>query len=128
MVERIIEFCAKNRKLRIERMADGEIIIMPPAGGETGYRNNDLCRQLGNWARADGRGIALASNTEFILPNGAALAPDAVVPREPTAHAFAAPPAALELELSPVRVIAHHDSKLMIALPIHRVPYESESD
>jgi Uma2 family endonuclease len=25
-------FCAENRKLRIEREANGEIIIMPPAG------------------------------------------------------------------------------------------------
>jgi Uma2 family endonuclease len=71
------EFCAKNAELRIERDANGEIVIMPPAGFETGYRNNEVCRQLGNWARADGRGIALDSNTEYILPSGAALSPDA---------------------------------------------------
>jgi Uma2 family endonuclease len=71
------EFCDRNRKLRIERYANGEIIIMPPTGFETGYRNNEVSRQLGNWARADGRGIALDSNTEYILPNGAALSPDA---------------------------------------------------
>ena len=50
---------------------------MPPAGFETGYRNNDVSRQLGNWARADGRGIALDSNTEYLLRNGAARSPDA---------------------------------------------------
>jgi Uma2 family endonuclease len=75
--EEFFEFCATNRKLRIERYANGEIIIMPPAGFETGYRNNEVCRQLGNWARTDGRGIALDSNTEYILPSGAALSPDA---------------------------------------------------
>jgi Uma2 family endonuclease len=32
---------------------------------------------VGNWTRADGRGIALDSNTEYILPSGAALSPDA---------------------------------------------------
>jgi len=75
--EEYFEFCGRNRKLRIERYANGEIIIMPPTGFETGYRNNELSRQLGNWARGDGRGIALDSNTEYILPNGAALSPDA---------------------------------------------------
>src|SRR5205807_6746621 len=75
--EEFFEFCVTNADLRIEREASGEIIIMPPAGFETGYRNNEVCRQLGNWARADGRGIALDSNTEYMLPNGAARAPDA---------------------------------------------------
>ena len=48
--EEFFEFCARNPGLRIEREANGEIIIMPPAGGETGYRNNEMSRQLGNWA------------------------------------------------------------------------------
>ena len=50
---------------------------MPPAGFESGYRNNDISRQLGNWAAADGRGVAADSNTEYLLPNGAAFSPDA---------------------------------------------------
>ena len=75
--DQFFDFCMKNPELRIERSAQGEIIIMPPTGFETGYRNNDLSRQLGNWAKADGRGIALDSNTEYLLPNGAARSPDA---------------------------------------------------
>ena len=71
------EFCAQNRKVRIEREATGEIVIMPPAGFESGYRNNEIGRQLANWAKKDGRGVALGSNTEYFLPNGAAFAPDA---------------------------------------------------
>ena len=71
------EFCTRSPDLQIERAATGEIILMPPAGFETGYRNNELGRQLGYWARADGRGVALDSNTEYLLPNGAAFAPDA---------------------------------------------------
>ena len=71
------DFCAKNPELRIERQANGEIVIMPPAGFETGYRNNEVCRQLGNWAREDGRGVALDSNTEYLLPSNAARSPDA---------------------------------------------------
>jgi Uma2 family endonuclease len=42
------QFCAANRKLRIERTAEGKIIIMSPTGGETGRRNAEIRRQLGN--------------------------------------------------------------------------------
>ena len=71
------EFCVRNDNLRIERTAGGEILIMAPTGFETGYRNSDLTRQLSTWARQDAQGVALDSNTEYILPNGAARSPDA---------------------------------------------------
>src|SRR5438128_2124622 len=71
------DFCQKNPDLRIERTAEGEIEIMPPAGNETSYRNSDLITQLRVWAKRDGRGKSFDSNTEFILPNGAARSPDA---------------------------------------------------
>ena len=48
-----------------------------PAGGEAGQRNAELVRQLGNWARADGTGIAFDSSAGFSLPEGAVRAPDA---------------------------------------------------
>lgn len=32
---------------------------------------------MGNWTKNDGRRLALDSNTEYFLPNGAAFAPDA---------------------------------------------------
>jgi Uma2 family endonuclease len=75
--DEFFDFCMKNPDLRIERRANGEIVIMPPAGMETGYRNNDLSAQLRLWAKADGQGVSFDSNTEFILPSGAAFAPDA---------------------------------------------------
>jgi Uma2 family endonuclease len=34
------EFCVANEDLRIERSAEGEIEIIPPAGLETGFRNS----------------------------------------------------------------------------------------
>ena len=71
------EFCASNPDLRAELTAEGEIVIMPPTGGETSLRNNELARQLGNWARRDGRGRAFDSNIEYLLPDGSALSPDA---------------------------------------------------
>jgi len=71
------DFCSQNSDLRIERDANGEIIIMPPTGGETSYRNCKLSARLNIWAERDGRGDAFDSNGEFLLPNGAARSPDA---------------------------------------------------
>jgi len=75
--QEFFELCAVNPDLRIERTAAGEIIIMPPTGGETSYRNSELTAQLRNWARRDGRGRAFDSNVEYTLPDGSALSPDA---------------------------------------------------
>ena len=71
------EFCSANRDLRIERAANGEIIIMPPAFSDTGNRNFNIAVQLGNWTDADGTGIGFDSNSGFTLPNGAVRSPDA---------------------------------------------------
>lgn len=71
------EMCAANPGVRFEREPDGEIVILPPSGLETSYRNADLSSQLTVWTKHDGRGIAIGSSTEFFLPNGAARSPDA---------------------------------------------------
>ncbi len=71
------EFCAANDGLRIERTSDGDILIMAPTGGETGYRNTSLTGQLYVWTQRDGRGKSFDSNAEFILPDTSALSPDA---------------------------------------------------
>src|SRR5215831_19084837 len=70
-------FCAQNPDLRIEREANGDLIIVPPSGAETAFRNSDLTSQVAVWARKDGRGRAFDSNVEYILPDGAAFSPDA---------------------------------------------------
>jgi Uma2 family endonuclease len=75
--EQFFQLCQKNRELRFERNANGELIIMSPAGGETGNRNGRLNQQLFNWTDADGTGIAFDSSTGFKLPNGADRSPDA---------------------------------------------------
>jgi Uma2 family endonuclease len=75
--DEFFEFCQINRNLRIERTAQGELIVMPPAGGETGRRNAEITIQLGLWARQDGAGTTFDSSTGFQLPNGAVRSPDA---------------------------------------------------
>lgn len=74
--EQFFQLCQVNKNLRFERTATGELIIMPPAGGETSNRNGKLNQQLYNWADADGTGIAFDSSGGFKLPNGADRSPD----------------------------------------------------
>ena len=71
------EFSGLNRDLRIERDARGDLIIMPPAGGETGEQNAEIAMQLRLWAKRDGTGTTFDSSGGFRLPNGAIRSPDA---------------------------------------------------
>ncbi|MBI4910510.1 MAG: Uma2 family endonuclease [Acidobacteria bacterium] len=70
-------FCVANPDLRIERTAQGEIVIVPPAGLESDYQCASVITQLRNWAERDGRGKGLGSTAQFLLPNGAGRSPDA---------------------------------------------------
>jgi Uma2 family endonuclease len=75
--EQFYRLCQVNRDLRLERTAEGKLIIMPPTGRETGNRNSRLVQRLGNWADTDGNGLVFDSSTGFRLPNGAIRSPDA---------------------------------------------------
>jgi Uma2 family endonuclease len=75
--EQFFQLCQNNRELRFERNANGELIIMPPTGGETGNKNARITQQVMNWSDVDGTGIAFDSSTCFKLPNGADRSPDA---------------------------------------------------
>lgn len=75
--EQFYQLCQDNETLRFERTATGELIIMPPAGGETSNRNGRLNQQLFNWTDTDGTGIAFDSSGGFKLPLGADRSPDA---------------------------------------------------
>jgi Uma2 family endonuclease len=69
--------CQANPELMIERAATGELIIMPPTGGERGKEEADLIIDLGLWNRQNNLGIVFSSSTGFKLPNGANRSPDA---------------------------------------------------
>lgn len=74
--EEFFEFCRANSEWRIERTAEGDLIIMPPTGGKTGIRNFRLITQFGLWVETDGTGKGFDSSTIFSLPNGAQRSPD----------------------------------------------------
>ena len=69
--------CQANPEVKFERTSFGELIIMPPTGGESGSQNRRLTQRLGNWTDEDGTGEAFDSSTMFQLPNGAYRSPDA---------------------------------------------------
>lgn len=69
--------CRDNRDMRIELTAKGELIIMPPTGFMSGWRNSNLNAQLFNWTKTAGTGVCFDSSTLFTLPNGAKRSPDA---------------------------------------------------
>ncbi|MCC3448334.1 Uma2 family endonuclease [Microcoleus sp. PH2017_09_SFU_O_A] len=67
-----------NPDLRLERTAQGELIVNPPTGGESSSRNLSISGQLGNWCEThEDLGEGFDSSGGFILPNGATRSPDA---------------------------------------------------
>ena len=74
--DEFFEFCQRHPDLRIERTSEGDLIVTPPTGGETGRSNFNLTGYFGNWVQAEGSGVGFDSSTEFKLPNGANRSPD----------------------------------------------------
>jgi Uma2 family endonuclease len=74
--EQFFELCQLNRELRLERTSQGDLVIMPPTGGQTGRTNFELTGLFGHWVHADGSGVGFDSSTGFTLPNGAKRSPD----------------------------------------------------
>lgn len=75
--EQFYQLCQDNQELQIERTTKGDLVIMPPVGGESGNREADFIIDLGIWNRQTGLGFTFSSSTVFKLPNGASRSPDA---------------------------------------------------
>lgn len=75
--DELLKFCAANDALRVEREANGDVLVMTPAGNRTGKKNTAIISALDVWAQTDGRGYAFDSNTGFTLPDGSMRSPDA---------------------------------------------------
>ena len=74
--EQFYQLCEENPELKLERNANGELIVMPPTGGETGKRNLTAGAQLWTWNEQTELGEAFDSSTGFTLPNKADRSPD----------------------------------------------------
>src|ERR1700761_719896 len=71
------DFCQEHELCRIERNAQGEIIIMPLLGFEDSIIQSEVMFQLWNWAKLEGRGLALGANAGITLPDTSVVAPGA---------------------------------------------------
>jgi Uma2 family endonuclease len=70
--------CVDNPDLRLELTPNRELIVMAPAGGESGERNNDLSGQVWYWNRQTDLGRSFDSSTgyDFTASGGGKPAPD----------------------------------------------------
>lgn len=76
------EFCQEHELFRIERNADGDVIVMAPASFDSGFIGLDICAQLIAWAKAAG-GIVAGLESGITLPDGSVFSSDACwIPRE----------------------------------------------
>jgi Uma2 family endonuclease len=79
--EQFAQVCEANPDAVLELAADGQLITMPPTGGETGRRNTRLLTRLQTWADLQGGWEVFDSSTGFRLRDGSVLSPDAAVVR-----------------------------------------------
>jgi Uma2 family endonuclease len=75
--EQFLRLCQENRDLCFELTSQKELVILPPAGAETGRRNNEISYFLTAWTKQEGTGFAFGFSAGFTLPNGAIRSPDA---------------------------------------------------
>lgn len=75
--EQFYQLSQTNRDVKFERTAAGELIVMPPTGGESGRKNFKITQRLANWADTNGEGVGFDSSTGFKFSNGADRSPDA---------------------------------------------------
>lgn len=69
--DQFFELCQRNREMKFEWTATGELIIMTPTGGETSNSNAGLTSQLWMWNDRSKLGKVFDSSGGFKLPNGA---------------------------------------------------------
>jgi len=75
--EQFYRLCQVNDNWQFERTAQGELIIMSPAGGVSGNREADIIADLVLWNRQTKLGKVFSSSTIFRLPKGGDRSPDA---------------------------------------------------
>jgi Uma2 family endonuclease len=76
--EHFDQLCLDNPDLRLELTKEGELIVMPPAGGESSEKNFDLAMEVGVWNRRSNLGRTFDSSCgyDFTTLGGGKLSPD----------------------------------------------------
>ncbi|KAM3113460.1 Uma2 family endonuclease [Phormidesmis sp. 146-33] len=74
--DQFYQLCRANPDIKFERNPKGELLIMPPTGGETGRGNAKLTSRFVVWNEQTDLGEVFDSSTCFKLPNGASRSPD----------------------------------------------------
>lgn len=74
--DQFYDLCRANPDIKFERNAKGEIVIVPPTGGETGKCNAEITTDFVIWNRQAKLGVVFDSSTCFHFPNGADRSPD----------------------------------------------------
>ncbi|MBV8723113.1 MAG: Uma2 family endonuclease, partial [Candidatus Eremiobacteraeota bacterium] len=67
----------RNPELCFERSAEGDLVVSPPAGSNSGRRNATLTGILWSWNARAGKGVVFDSSAGFVLPDSSLLSPDA---------------------------------------------------
>ncbi|MDB9511125.1 Uma2 family endonuclease [Kamptonema animale CS-326] len=119
--DQFYQLCRDNPDVKFERNAKGEIIIVPPTGGETGNCNSEINADFVIWNRQTKLGKVFDSSTCFKFPNGADRSPDvswikqerwdALTPQQKEKFPPIAPDFVLEL-MSPTDNLKETQSKL----------------
>jgi Uma2 family endonuclease len=74
--EQFYQLCRANPDVKFERSPTGELLIMPPTGGETGNCNSEIGADFVFWNRKTKLGKVFDSSTCFRLPKGGSRSPD----------------------------------------------------
>jgi len=75
--DEFFEFCQANDDLRLERSANGEIVIMTPAGFFSSAHSAEVVSQLRNWNKKYKLGRVADSSAGYNMPDKSMLSPDA---------------------------------------------------
>ena len=70
-------FCSENAPFKMERGADGELVVMSPTWTEFGEVESRASGYLFIWTLADGRGKYYGSSSGFTLPDTSVRSADA---------------------------------------------------
>ena len=74
--DQFYKLCQNNDDYRLEKTAQGELLIMPPVGAISGNRESEFNADVVIWNRQTKLGKVFSSSTIFSLPNGGKRSPN----------------------------------------------------